>query len=140
FIAGGGNNPNTTPFNGTGRWHTGAAGSPWPYMNPLSTDDYGLPNFTFFQTDKWIRDPEKLPPNLATNPTAPWRTDTSQAPGPYAIPYNAPYTYPNENNMYLAAVQADGTVLVPSFHRRWLFNPNHALNDQSNPNWTNAQG
>src|SRR5262249_59315444 len=110
FIAAGGNNPNTTPFNGAGRWHTGAAGSPWSYMNPLNTDDYSLPNFTFFQGDGWIRDPEKLPPNLAANPTALWRTDTSQAPGPYAIPYNAPYTYPNENNMYLAPVRAAGTV------------------------------
>src|SRR5262249_7969492 len=26
------------------------------------------------------------------------------------------------------------------FHRPWLFNPNNALNDPTNPNWTNAIG
>src|SRR5215471_3953077 len=52
-----GPNPNTTPFNGTGAWHTGdpngTPASQWPYMNGLNppTDDYFLPNFTYFQTD-----------------------------------------------------------------------------------------
>jgi hypothetical protein len=32
---------------------------------------------------------------------------------------NAGYTYPDYNNLYLAAVKADGTVLVPSFYRPW---------------------
>ena len=53
---------------------------------------------------------------------------------------NAPYTYPDLNNFFLAAVNAYGQVLTPSYHRTWLFNPNNAFNDMTNANWTNAQG
>jgi hypothetical protein len=52
-------------------------------------------------------------------------------PGKTYIPKNAPYTYPDLNNLFLASLSpATGEVLVPSYHRPWLFNaanPNPAL-------------
>ena len=44
---------------------------------------------------------------------------------------NVSYSYPDINSMFLAAVKADGTVMVPSFHRPWLFNKDLALKDDS---------
>ncbi len=43
------------------------------------------------------------------------------APGTY-VPKNAPYTYPDINNFFLASfVPATGEVLVPSFYRSYVF-------------------
>jgi len=123
---------NILPFSGVGRVHTN--GASWPYQNGLNTDDYLLVNYTWFQGDGFGRDPE-------------WYTATPQAtpgypksPTTYYVGANAPYTYPDLNNFFLAAVRSDGTVLAPSFHRPWLFNPGKAFNDMTNPNWTNQQG
>lgn len=113
---------NGAPFNGTGRLH-----APSPYPN---IDDFLLINYTYHSKDNFIRDPER--PG--------WRTNLQTPRRPYTGGVNVPWTYPDLNNMFLAAVKADGTVLAQSFHRPWLFNPNHALNDSSNPNWTNEAG
>jgi hypothetical protein len=137
----GGNNGD--PFSGVGRLHTGAG----TYMNPFGQDDYKLVNYQYHRADGFLRDPERYGKYLVAtgqyDTTQPWRIDPFDAnvvPGYFTGGFNVPYTYPDLNNMFLAAVKADGTLLTPSYHRKWLFNPNHALNDPNNPNWTNPAG
>lgn len=114
-------NSNITPYNGTGRLH---------YPSPLANvDDYYLINYTYFRNDNFLRDPERFGSRTGLNQQADSR-------GPYTGGASVPYTYPDLNNLFLAAVKADGTVLIPSFHRPWLFGPN----DPANPNWTNQEG
>lgn len=165
------NTRNFTPFNGTGRWST-STGS---FMNPFGVDDNLFINYMWFLNDQFLRDPERNNPNNPGSAT-PWRSqpidvagptllkppNMTQAPGIYTGGANVPYTYPDLNNMPLAAVRADGTVLSQSFHRPWLFGVNPATGqpwsqtinpatglpysplantlDSSNPNWTNAYG
>ncbi|CAN5568628.1 hypothetical protein BH11PLA2_BH11PLA2_35680 [soil metagenome] len=55
------------------------------------------------------------------------------------IPKNAPYTYPDRNNAYLAMMDpASGRIVIPSYHRPGLFGAQGLAT--SNPNWTNAAG
>jgi hypothetical protein len=116
---------NLTPFNGTGRLHEPVT---FPADGePVVLDGFNLVNYTYFPRDRFLRDPERLGS----------RFDPSQPRGPFTGGFNVPYTYPDLNNMFLAAVKADGTVLLPSFHRPWLFGSN---NPATNPNWTNAAG
>lgn len=127
---------NITPFNGVGRLHTN--GTTWPYMNPYNVDDNLLVNYTWFSADNFARDPEWYTNGKQTSPGAAKATNTG-----YYVGGNAPYTYPDLNNFFLAAVRSDGTVITPSFHRPWLFNPGQPLNNMNpvkNPNWTNHHG
>jgi len=91
---------NTVPFNGTGRLHI-----PTPTYGTLTftVDDYQLVNYTYFPNDGFVREPERLGS----------RANLGAAPGQYAGGFNVPYTYPDLNNMFLAAVKADGTGLMP---------------------------
>jgi hypothetical protein len=117
---------NDTPFNGTGRLHEPVA---FPgKVNPTLLDGYNLINYVCFRgadgvlQDGLARDPERLGQ----------RGSLQQPPGPYTGGFNAPYTYPDLNNIYLSAVRGDGQVLLPSYHRSWTgFGP---LGPQ-NPNW-----
>jgi hypothetical protein len=109
---------NLTPFNGTGRLHTGTGS----YGNPFRADDFYLLNYTYFPADGFLRDPERLGS----------RADPAQPRGPHTGGFNAPYTYPDLNNAFLAAVKADGTVLLPSYHRPWT---GFGSLDPGNPNW-----
>ncbi len=120
--------PNDIPFHGTGRLHYGSVfeGLDLPNTPAEARDDYYLVNYTFFRADGLLRDPERLG----------HRRDLTAAWGAFRGGCNASYTYPDLNNLYLGAVKADGTVLLPSFHRPWLFGPN----DRHNPNWTNTAG
>src|SRR5262249_52125109 len=96
LLYGYGDSGNATPFNGTGRLHA---------PSPLAgIDDYQLVNYTYFPADGFLRDPERLG----------WRQGPSRPRGPYTGGFNVPYTYPDLNNLFLAAVQGDGTLLVPS--------------------------
>jgi hypothetical protein len=105
---------NQTPFNGTGRLH---APSPFPRI-----DDYYLINYSYFPGDGFLRDPERLGA----------RADPTQPRGPFTGGFNVPYTYPDLNNSFLAAVKADGTVLLTSFHRPWT---GFGSLGPENPNW-----
>jgi len=124
-----GNPPNNThAYNGTGPLH---------YTNTLfgqPVDDFTMVNYQFFQTDGFLRDPERY--------ESPPRAGLAAARGPYTGGANAPYTYPDRNNMLLAAMKADGTLLAVSGNRPYLFNPSPlAFNDTTNnPNWTNNIG
>jgi hypothetical protein len=135
---------NFIPFNGVGRLHYQNTLGVWtPQPGAASPpDDYTLVNYTWFPSLEGataghngffnpatslvgIRDPERFPSTAyRTSPTA---AQTN----PY-VGVNVPYTYPDLNNFFLAAVKADGTLLSPSFFRSWLpFGPL----DPSNPNW-----
>jgi hypothetical protein len=134
---------NDAPFNGTGRLHQS---SPFP-----DQDDYFLINYTYFARDQFLRDPERS--SWRAGLKLPGAPDTR---APYLGGFNAPYTYPDLNNLFLAAVKAGsfelptggeappGTVLMPSFHRPWLFGRLTDIPDgkrnRGNPNWTNQHG
>ncbi len=154
---------NIMPFTGVGRIRTGL-GSPLPggslviqppgqrqYNNSFNMSDEYFPNYMFFSQDNMLREPERLgPPIFSTGPPAlpgehGFRRNLTEPRGPYTGGVNAPYTYPDLNNMFLAAVKADGTLLMPSFHRPWLFGrldniPNQPPGNPGNPFWTNQMG
>jgi hypothetical protein len=111
---------NASAFSGIGRLHY--------KQNVLSfnpaapADDYYFPNLQFYPTDqfppaplpgkRFIRDGEyygSREPTIQRQPN----------PANYRAG-NAPYTYPDLNNMFLAQVSADGSVIMPSYHRPWL--------------------
>ena len=115
---------NTVAYNGAGRLHrTYPAAAPAPLR---LQDDQKLINYTYFAADGFLRDPERQ--GLRANPSAPRNT--------FLGGFNPPYTYPDLNNVFLAALRADGTMLTPSYHRPWLF----GTLDPSNPNWTSPAG
>src|SRR5262249_13392903 len=109
---------NVVPYNGVGR----VRGNTNPF-GPV-VDDTVLINYTYFPGDGFVRDPERQ--SSRPNPQA------AYAPTNAYVGVNAPYTYPDLNSVYLAAVKADGTVLVPSFHRYWTA---FGSLDPANPNW-----
>jgi hypothetical protein len=97
-------------YNGIGRLH---------YTNATvgGGDDYYYPNYQYFPLDGFIRDPEYYG---TRNP------GLQAAPNPALYRAgNAPYTYPDMNNMFLARVDTDSAtglpvVITPSFHRQYL--------------------
>lgn len=89
-------NMNLVPFSGTGALHYAIGGE----------DNANLVNYLYFQGDQ-LRDPARL--NT--------RADQNQPRGLYTGGLNVDYTFPNRENMFLAAVRSDGTLLMPSFHR-----------------------
>ncbi|MBI1913629.1 MAG: hypothetical protein HYS12_02570 [Planctomycetes bacterium] len=108
---------NLQPYNGTGRLHYNQVAA----FGGL--DDYQLVNYTYFKSDNILRDPERL--GTRTDPT------NLNARGPHTGGANASHTYPDLNNLFLGAARANGTLMMPSFHRPWLF----GTLAPSNPNW-----
>ncbi|MCC6419247.1 MAG: hypothetical protein IT429_13510 [Gemmataceae bacterium] len=129
LVDGAGNALNAVPFNGPGRQHFDPR-LPFPAIpdDTPAKDDANLINYTYFPRDRFLRDPERRgwrsglrPPGVADNRR------------PHTDAANAPYTYPDLNNIFLAAVQADGTVLLPSYHRPWA---GFGAIDPGNWRWT----
>jgi hypothetical protein len=120
-----------TAFNGQGRQHIPNV----TYGSLTFPDDYNLVNYTYYQSDGFLRDPGRPGSRANLNAT----------PAALKGGLNVPWTYPDANNMFLAVVNKNGEILAQSFHRPWLFNwiggKYYPLNDTAdNPNWINPQG
>jgi hypothetical protein len=120
---------NTIPYNGIGRFHDTT-------LAPGGMDSYNILNYMYFNSEGYVIDPERL--GYRNNPgQGTWVGAGSNS----YIPLNAPYTYPDNSDIYLGAVDpASGTVMTSSFYRPNVFSNGLALNDPTNPNWTNAAG
>jgi hypothetical protein len=135
---------NSWPFSGIGRLHQPSFLSTVPTVGAQGQDDFNLVNYTYWplvyptqpagpnNPSLQVRDPERL--GLRVSP------QTAYAANSFIGTANPPYTYPDLNNMLLAAVDSNGNVLAISGHRDYLFNPGTTLNDTSNQNWTNVEG
>ena len=131
-------------FNGIGALHysfPGPAGFTDATAGGAQIDDWKMVNYMYFRTlDGFLRDPERY--GIRTALRQPGAADNR---GPYLGSANVPYTYPDRNNFYLAAIDSFGNLITPSFHREWLFgrldaypgNPNGLA---VNSNWTNNIG
>ena len=116
-------NPNTL-FPGPGADEFNLVNYQW-FINPANPSQL-LPGF---------HDPERPGFRTPNPPTNPLNLATPRQ--NWLCGFNAPYTYADFNNMYLAVVDSSGNVLQPSYHRSVMFG---ALDNISNPNWTNAVG
>ncbi len=112
------------------------SGLPWNQIINYTLFNGVTGNLNYRSHDSIVRDPERYPqdPTVA-NPALNNQTNYRENYGllnasgfpatskqVYFGGYNQPYTYPDLNNVFLGAVRAsDGQVLVPSFHRPWLF-------------------
>jgi len=107
-------NLNNKAFSGTGKLNQDLiiAGS--------TIKEWQMVNYSFSN----LFNPERLNGGTSTVKTSTW---------------NAPYTYPDHNNFYLGWLKSDGTKVLPSFHRDYIFN-SMAPPFAANPNWTNAIG
>lgn len=122
-----GNHPNaasnTVPYSGIGTFSEtiGTIG------NRLS-----IVNFAGINSGDTVLDPEYTGSRLAS---AVYSGGVSTG---VFIPKNAPYTYPDRNNMAVAMMNpASGKVVTPSFHRNDLFNFNLGA---ANPDWNSITG
>jgi hypothetical protein len=127
-----GNYANTTPFNGFGPLRAGVAFLPG-VATVMGVSEYDLVNYTYFNIDGFVRDPERP----ATTSNA-YRADPTQVVLPkFAGGFNVSYTYPDRANMAVAAVQANNG--MPILRAQSFFRPNIMFPslDPTNPNWTN---
>ena len=92
----------------------------------------------------FLLDPEYMLQRNGITASAVPGFDPTDPTRPY-VGKHAPYTYPDLNNFFLAAIDpATGQVMLPSFHRPALFNSTSGTTtfdlNPSNPNWTNPPG
>ena len=123
-IYGANDNPNAImdkAFSGTGKLNktvrlneadnTGASDLPeWMILN------YAYPGQTNNMATVYM-DPERIAVDTANNN----RLISNRYPGNKTSSWNAPYTYPDQNNVYLGWVSSDGTKILPSFYRPGIF-------------------
>jgi len=111
---------NIVPFNGMGRMR-------W---------DVKHPTFGTTRNNMLAINYQNYSPNgtLLTSPTVglPKVRDPENDTNGNYVGGNVSWTYPDLNNMFLAAVNADGEVLIPSFHRPWL-NVDFSSNGANDP-------
>ncbi len=145
---------NVVPYNGVGLF---ADSLILPTVPPTPIDRRQVVNFSFYRQDAtapptwFIVDPENTQylaggqVYLRSGANAVSQTGGAAMPGIY-VGKNAPYTYPDRNNMAVALVDpATGMVVVPSFHRPSVFrNPAQPAGqsdlDPANPNWYTPEG
>jgi hypothetical protein len=141
---------NDKAFSGTGRLHNSYFNNPsYPKVTVESSmaDDAYMVNYQYFPNAGdgiGPRDPERpgFRPAIGGQVTSLGIQQATWMGGA-----NIPYTYPDHQNFSLAYQDATtGQILVPSFHREYLFGrlddlpPNPAAGTTGNPNWTNNQG
>jgi hypothetical protein len=122
---------NCWAFTGTGRLHTAQSvltGVPGVINMGVANDDFNLINYIAWP-GVGIRDPERNGTRGSSN--APYAANS------FIGAANPPYTYPDLNNMLLAAVDPTGNILAISGHREALFG---RLDNPANPNWTSPEG
>jgi len=121
----GANALNDKPFSGTGKLNKTIS------VAGQNIEEWKVVNHTFFNTGDPILDPERGQ-----------RTGVNRA--QLTSSWNAPYTYPDQNNFYLGWLSTDGTQLIPSFHRDYIFGKTDASSlpgvPTQNSNWTNGVG
>ena len=126
---------NDVAYNGIGRARTERGQYVPALLSGVDDANIKAVNYTYFAKDGFLRDPERIGYRSGPQASA-WEMDGRSTTRNY-FPLNAPYTYPDEKDLYLAAVRpSDGRVLVPSFYRPSTFGPL----SPDNPNWTNAAG
>lgn len=130
----------TVPWAGVGTFHENAGGYTYngttAYPSLATLDRAQIVNHTPLRMDNQflLVDPEWTGNRIAAGGVLPLFKDSRN--GNY-VGKHAGYTYPDLKNFFLAARDpATGKVMVPSFHRDWLF----GTLAQTNPNWNNDAG
>ena len=114
---------NDKPFSGTGKLNRQIS------VEGQNIEEWKIVNHTAFN-------PATLP---IIDPERGLRTAANTARSNFTSAWNAPYTYPDQNNFYLGWLKSDGSMVKPSFHRDYIFG-SMAPPFAANPNWTNAIG
>ncbi|AMV29861.1 hypothetical protein VT84_36040 [Gemmata sp. SH-PL17] len=126
----------TVPWAGVGTFHENAGGYGYPALT-AGTDRGQFVNHTamVLNSTPFLIDPEWTGRrSVASNAFAAFLADQT---GRSYVGKHAGYTYPDLKNFFLGARDpATGEVLVPSFHREWLF----GSLAPTNPNWSSDVG